>query len=369
MKIAYLSGAYKNAGDFLIEERSLALIRHFLKNAGITRFLRSELPGKCAALNEFDVVMIGGGPIFMKDISGYLPVEELTETLKKPVMIIGGGWYGNTGSLREVYSYHFTEPTKRFLEKADREGFGLSTRDIYTYRVLRKEGLKNVRLTGCPAWYDLGLVSSGTLREPEGDVRKIVVSDPARAYNYPQAVETVRYLRERWPEASLRFVFHRGLKADRYTSGKAAGRAGQLKDAVSPYCDEISDIAYSADGFRIYDDCDLHVGFRVHAHIYNLSRRNRSVLIEEDGRGAGVNQVLGLPSLKAYSDDLQVGSPRLHKVKSRLKMMRYTHLAEDLSTQLDLLETAGNVYFENAFRIQQACFREMERFIRQAEAL
>lgn len=31
------------------------------------------------------------------------------------------------------------------------------------------------------------------------------------------------------------------------------------------------DISKSVDGLRIYDDCDLHIGFRVHAHIYNLS--------------------------------------------------------------------------------------------------
>lgn len=55
----------------------------------------------------------------------------------------------------------------------------------------------------------------------------------------------------------------------------------------------MTDISGSADGFLIYDNCDLHVGFRVHAHIYNLSKRNKTLLLNEDFRGFAVNETLG----------------------------------------------------------------------------
>ena len=38
-------------------------------------------------------------------------------------------------------------------------------------------------------------------------------------------------------------------------------------------------------GLDIYDNYDLHVGFRIHAHVSALSRRKYSYLLEQDGRG------------------------------------------------------------------------------------
>lgn len=59
----------------------------------------------------------------------------------------------------------------------------------------------------------------------------------------------------------------------------------------------IEDISGSKEGFKQYDECDLHIGFRVHAHIYNISMGNPSILINEDARGAGVNDALGIRNI------------------------------------------------------------------------
>ncbi|MCR5176340.1 MAG: hypothetical protein K6C05_05760, partial [Anaerovibrio sp.] len=59
------------------------------------------------------------------------------------------------------------------------------------------------------------------------------------------------------------------------------------------------DLSGSDVGFENYNDADLHIGFRVHSHIYSLSRRIPSILIEEDLRGYGINETLGLPHLLA----------------------------------------------------------------------
>ena len=53
------------------------------------------------------------------------------------------------------------------------------------------------------------------------------------------------------------------------------------------------DISGSASGFAVYDDVSLHVGYRVHAHLYCLSRSTPSYLVAEDSRGIGVLQTLG----------------------------------------------------------------------------
>src|SRR5690606_28726144 len=38
-------------------------------------------------------------------------------------------------------------------------------------------------------------------------------------------------------------------------------------------------------GLDRYDDYDIHIGYRVHAHVSMLKRRKPSYLIEQDGRG------------------------------------------------------------------------------------
>jgi len=89
-------------------------------------------------------------------------------------------------------------------------------------------------------------------------------------------------------------------KADQFTSEIVGAKLKVLCDKLCKGGINYCDISYSHEGMEIYDTCDLHIGFRVHAHIYNLSHRHRSLLIEEDNRGAGVNDALGLPRIRAY---------------------------------------------------------------------
>ena len=363
LKIAFLSGAYKNAGDFLIEERSIKLIQYFIQDISMDKFFRNELFGECEKLNDYDAIIIGGGPIYSQNIEQYLPIEEMIHVIEKPIMIIGGGWYGTSGGYQQVYDYRFSKLSKKFLEAVDKDGFGLSCRDLYTYRTLRKEGYQNVWITGCPAWYNLDTLKQSTLRENSAEIRSIVISDPARESNFETALSVVQYLREYYPEAKITFLFHRGITPDKFTPQSVAESTVKLKKSLQPYCDDILDISYGGTGFSIYDTCDLHVGFRVHAHIYCLSMRNRSILIEEDGRGAGVNQILGIPSLKAYSDCIQTNNTIYMKVKRKLNLFAYHHVVEDLCLYLEILQATGDLYFENAFRSQQNYFRLMGNFI------
>ena len=42
-----------------------------------------------------------------------------------------------------------------------------------------------------------------------------------------------------------------------------------------------------------YSKVDLHIGYRVHAHIFMNSIAKKSILISEDGRAKGVKGVIG----------------------------------------------------------------------------
>ena len=70
MRIALMSVAYKNSGDFLIEARSKALLEYCLDDVKIDVFKRDiSYDDKVEELNKYDLIVFGGGPGFQKNIS------------------------------------------------------------------------------------------------------------------------------------------------------------------------------------------------------------------------------------------------------------------------------------------------------------
>ena len=63
---------------------------------------------------------------------------------------------------------------------------------------------------------------------------------------------------------------------------------------------EVVDTSYDLERIRFYDECDLHVGYRVHSHLYFLSQRRPSFLLHEDGRGRGMSSALNVVGVDAF---------------------------------------------------------------------
>lgn len=293
-----MSGAVINAGDFLIEKRALALIQHFIPEARVTVLNRvtTDYSNRIDELNAFDAIIFAGGPLFQPGLYRkgipFVSPESLKD-VHAPVFFVGGGLHSN------FYRCAFTPYDKLFFDKGVHGKDSIGCRDIFTLNFLRHEGYPAV-LTGCPAWYDLDFVEQTSFRSEHPDViKKICVSEPANELNIPLLIELLEHLRKRYPVAEITLVNHRELKRE-ITSKKQ-----YLIERLGIY---FLNISGSVDGFSIYDDCDLHVGFRVHAHIYNLSRRNLTLLFNEDIRGTGVNTTLGL-------DNLNIEPPTYRKKK------------------------------------------------------
>ena len=367
MKIAYLSGAYKNSGDFLIEKRAVELIRHVYPEAEIVRFLRNEIADNTTAINCCDFAVIGGGPIFKQTLKGYMPLDLYCREIQRPTMILGGGWYGRNGSSFTMRGYRFDSQTKDFLKHVYASGFGFSCRDLQTLNILRANGFSRSVMTGCPAWYDTRYVGQDEFRRESEEIRKIYVSDPSKLYNLDSLLLLVDYLTERFPGAALTVLFHRGIEKDAFTSGKSASALTECVRKLEEKGVAVRDISFGAEGFSAYDDCDLHIGFRVHAHIYNLSVRNRTILLEEDGRGAGVNETLGMPSIRAYDDRTNVSNRCLNM--ARYGAVQYQKpnpsLVNELDNYLALLQSIDYAYLTNAFRLQNTCYEHMLAYLRQ----
>ncbi len=295
--IIILTGAKKNVGDYLIGSRAKKLLREFV-DTDIVELDRFESQEKeLDLINNSRAVFLCGGPAYAKDIyPGIYPLVSDIDAIKAPIIPFGLGWCGRPFGQPEEFK--FEARSKEFLDKIHEKILFSSCRDDVTLSVLNQQGYENVIMTGCPVWYDLDSIGKELTAD---SFDRIVYTTPAAPALMKQNHVLMRELKKQFPRAELVCSFHRGILPDRYTSVRyGAAYAGMALDAkMLGY--KVVDTAYGLNKISFYKDFDLHVGYRVHAHLDFLSRRKPSVLINEDGRGLGMVRTLGLPELN-YDD-------------------------------------------------------------------
>ena len=288
-------------GDFLIYERTKALLRlHKGMEAPVELHSRSEsLDTYLDQVNATKAVIICGGPGTMRNMyPGTYPLATNLDDIKVPIIILGSGWYGVPGDDATIARYGFTATAMGLFERIRCQGHMISVRDYLTKRVLQNSGIANVVMTGCPAWYDLDhLDADFDVPDP---VRTVVFTPPAKGIYRHQAVDVMEMMPGLFPDARLICSFHRGIEQDEQTPQREAQWMGELGQAARDRGFEVIDASYGLENVGFYDDCDLHVGYRVHGHIHFLGQRKPSFLIHEDGRGRGASEALGLPGIQGW---------------------------------------------------------------------
>ncbi len=356
-KIAILGGAYKNAGDFLIEKRSHDLLKEHLKECDITLLKRNiNYSDRIDELNEYDALVFSGGPGYQPAMyPNAMPFVDNLDEISAPLFIMGWGWKGLCTDDYSVYqNYKLFPGMLSFLHKVQSSGLTLGCRDWYTKRVLKKNGLTDLIMTGCPAWYDLEYVDQTKLSVSGiGEQPVICISDPAFTSNTALAIRLIRQMREQYPSSIMKYVFHRGM-----TKENEVVMANGLFDQLDV---EAVDISGSVDGFSVYDQCDLHIGFRVHAHIYSLSKRRITILINEDARGNGVNHALGLEDVNVLTHYKTRAENLLNK-KSETQ-----NFEERICDYLEYIQDSDYKQYRTAFHNMQDYYEVMKKHIHNIE--
>lgn len=189
------------------------------------------------------------------------------------------------------------------------------------------------------------------------EFKNIVISNPAKIKNYYLLIKLIRYLRNNFSNSNITLVFHRDKDQ---LKGK---NKDLLEKELYKNCINVVDISGNVNGFNIYDNSDLHIGFRVYAHIYNLSIRRRTILIEEDGRGAGCNDTLGLFGIKAYNQEIEIKNKYINKVLHKLVNDKNDNFIADIDAYMDLLKCTNDLYFNNAFALMKKYYKNMAEYI------
>ena len=137
-----LSGAKKNAGDFLIFNRAKSLLEEHL-NEDFTVLKRWEkLDDKLDLVNSSRGIIICGGPgydrIFYR---GIYPLTEPLEKLEVPVIPFGLGWCGKPTNLDE---FQFTESSLNAIKDIHSKIEVSSVRDVLTQKLLARHNFNRL---------------------------------------------------------------------------------------------------------------------------------------------------------------------------------------------------------------------------------
>jgi hypothetical protein len=287
--VVILTGAIKNTGDFLIADRAQKLIGKHLNTdiLEINRF--KDLTDYLDMINESRALFLGGGPAYSHDIfDGIYNISPIYDKIDVPIIPFGLGWNGKP--FPDYQKFEFSDKSFEILKKIHQKIPVSSCRDVITQSILKKYKIQNVIMTGCPAWYDLNYLST-----PVNHVRnigKIVITTPASQKYLHSTLKLIRYTKEKFSNAEIYLSFHRGILPGLHTPPRR-GLSYSL-EAFYGFIKgmNIKDTSGDLGKIDFYNDCDFHIGYRVHAHLHFLSQRKPSILLNEDGRGYAMSKTL-----------------------------------------------------------------------------
>jgi hypothetical protein len=358
-----LMRAKKNIGDFLIFDKAHKLLSFYKKSEEHVVYNAWEpLDDYIDAINDTKAVIICGGPGIKKNFyPGIYPLTKNIDDIKVPIILFGTGWSGLPGTDNDIKNYMFSDSSLNTLKKISSSFNYISCRDYNTVKLLSNNGFTNAIMTGGPAWYDLRYISKPFIIPKT--IKKIVFTPAQNEIYYQQTVEIMEMLRTTFPNATLYCSFHRGLNADKYTSKEEAARLERMNKVGLRLGYDIVNAAYDLENIRFYEECDLHVGYRLHGHINFLSLRKPSFLLHEDSRGRGFSEAIGLPGIQAWEHGV-LGNRSFIPEKIRKRMVRANIRAPNKLKNY-LTEEVGNGFmsFKNLHEEFQKHFETMKRFI------
>ncbi len=296
-----LTGAKQNVGDFLITERALALLRALRPETELVPLPAwQSLEPHLASVRRARAVIILGGPGFQRTFHpGVYKLVEPIERLQVPLIALGMGCKVFPGDDLSVRQYGFTRSSLAALRCMTSRFPVLGCRDQQAVTVLQRFGFESARLTGCPVWYDLGYLGKPFVAPTR--VARVVFTPPQRSLYQNQSLRVASLLRRRFRGAQLIAAFHRGIdEGGEFMEAEEIRHNRTLARGLADMGYEVRNVARDVGKLAFYDECDLHVGYRVHAHVLFTSHRKPSVLLHEDGRGRAQTDTLGTPGLDAF---------------------------------------------------------------------
>lgn len=326
--IVTLTGAFKNAGDYLIGDRARKLVRAHADSEVFDINRKKITDEHYEIFNKARAVLLTGGPAYQKMM--YPKIYNLDlDRIKVPVIPFGLGWKGHLDQTTQ--DFEFTKPATDFIQQihSDKRRHS-SVRDFLTLEVLANHGVENVAMTGCPAWYDEAKIQEDYSFTNDVDV--LVFSMPAAPNE--QVKDLIAGLAKRFPRAKKYLSFQAGYRSTNLNRADEINKwyRSVIFTAIRHGFRPVSFDSNFSKFTGVMSQADFHIGYRVHSHIFSLSQRTTSILIAEDSRGIGQTEAMGGVALKSSDSSAQILASvnelfdtRGSSVERAINTMRGTH--------------------------------------------
>ena len=324
-----ITGAKDNAGDFLIKTRATQLLTKLRPDRELVHFdsWDSLVDEKLSVVNNSKAVLLAGGPSVQTTMyPGVYKLCSSIDQIKVPVICLGVGSKHHNFNELGWRNYLLSTESLKLLKKVNNSGYLSSVRDDFTLNVLKQKGFTNFINTGCPALYNFE-------EQPENNIEKIqsILFSLGVSYKFSKSMfrqmkEVISFLNKHY---LIRIALHHSI--DKFDL-----RLSEILNWLNQQDIEIIDLSKGSDRLmQEYNSCDLHVGYRVHAHIYRLSLRKPSILLAEDSRGMGVKETITSNVINAYS-------PMKLNIINRFKI-KFSRNKDLFLPNVDLINTISRI--------------------------
>ena len=372
-----LTGSKNNAGDYLIKYRAKQLFKELRPDREIIDFNAWEEfdKEKLKTVNESKALILLGGPSLQKNMRPniYKMTKDLDD-IKVPIIFMGTGWKSISGNWNDTYNYPLNKESMKLLERINNSGYLSSVRDYHTLNSIRFKGFENFLMTGCPAYYDLNFIGKKT---ENPTIKKVAFSLGVAFIHSPSMQklmkENILECKKYFEYKEFEVVFHHSLDKDKFLSTHNAtsshvNKHNEFAKWLTSHNINYTDISGSAENLiNYYSNVDLHIGYRVHAHIFMNSISRFSILISEDGRAKATKDVIGGIVLDGFN---QFKNSFISKVLNKL-LSSFDRYSSNKFVTKELLDNVEYEQLINFYRIKNSRnqidtnYNIMKKFIKQ----
>lgn len=368
-----LTGSKNNAGDFLIKYRAKQLFSEFRKDREIVDLDRwvafdEETLEK---VNNSKALILTGGPALQKYMYPNLYKMAKLDDIKIPIITMGVGWSSKSGNWSDTYTYEFSKQTRELLDRVENSGYLSSVRDYHSLNALHSSDYKNFLMTGCPAYYSTEHIG----REFENYPIKKISFSLGVSFIHSKSMdklvkENILECKEYFKNESFEVVFHHSTdekKRNKGVSKSLFDAQKRMQKWLESKQINYADISGSAENLmNYYSSRDLHIGYRVHAHIFMNSIAKYTILLNEDGRGKSIKNVIGGITIDAYDNYNE--SYLVRKLNQLYKHDKYsanTNLTKQLLDEIDYEKMIDFNRYKISRKTIDKNFDIMQKFLQQ----
>lgn len=278
----------QNVGDKLITHSFLKLIKNRMEGFNPLVLWRGQSLDMYTD-NSIKVVLIPGFSV-CNDTYPQL-FKFYTLPYRNPKIIpIGCSFQDITPSYKAFYKHEYNSRTLSFFHEIVNDFGPIYCRDRVISDMLLSKGVDSCYM-GDLALYDDDYIGKNIQKDLVIENIAISVGHHEK-YKY-QTMQMLDFIRRFYPNKQIFLTLH----------GKINNYSQHIINYARNIGIEIKELFGDVDNLDFYDEVDLHIGYRLHAHIACLRKRKPSVLLVEDARSYGFSKTIdtALGCIQAYN--------------------------------------------------------------------